>query len=195
MNKTCRGFTSANEERRKSLLVWRLSAAEAKAVPAFTLIELMVVVAVIGFIASIIMAGLTSAQLDARDKRRIADVRQLENALQLYYTRYNTYPTEVSGANGNVSTNATFKTVMAPFMSGVPSDPTGPANATYYYYYDGKHNCGGKEYAVIFARQMDKPANANYTTFLNTTCAGVLDGEGRGGGVESYNIILGNSGG
>jgi type II secretory pathway pseudopilin PulG len=166
-----------------------------KALPAFTLIELVVVVAIVGFIVSIILAGLTSAQLDARDKRRIADVRQLENALQLYYTRYNTYPTEVSGANGNVSTNTIFQTVMAPFLSGFPSDPTGPGNATYYYYYDGKHNCGGKEYAVIFARQMDKAANVNYDIFLNTTCEGILDGEGRGGGAESYNIILGSSGG
>lgn len=162
---------------------------------AFTLVELMVVIAMIGFLASIVLASLTSAQLDARDKRRIADVRQLENALQLYYTRYNTYPTEASGANGNVSTNATFKALMAPYLSGTPIDPTGTGNATFYYYYDGAHTCGTKSYAVIFARQMDKASNSNHDTFLNTTCAGVLDGEGRGGGVESYNIILGSSGG
>lgn len=163
--------------------------------PAFTLIELLVVVAIIGLLASLILAALTSAQLDARDKRRVADVRQLENALQLYYTRYNTYPTEASGANGDVNTNAVFKTLLAPYLSGTPVDPTGPGNATFYYYYDGKHNCGGKNYAVIFARQMEKASNANYTTFLNTTCGGVLDGEGRGGGTQSYNIILGSSGG
>ena len=166
-----------------------------KAQGAFTLIELLVVVSIIGLIASIILAGLTSAELDARDKRRIADVRQLENALQLYYTRYNTYPTEVSGANGDVSANAVFKAAMAPYLSGTPVDPAGPGNATFYYYYDGKHNCGGKDYAVIFARQMEKASNANYNTFLNTTCTGTLDGEGRGGGIESYNLILGNSGG
>ena len=42
---------------------------------------------------------------------------------------------------------------------------------------------------------MDKPENANYSEFLSATCGGVLDGEGRGGGTESYNIIMGNSGG
>ena len=155
----------------------------------------MVVVSIIGFIASIVLASLTSAQLDARDKRRMGDIRQLENALNLYYTRFNTYPTESSGANANVSTNAVFKALMAAYISGTPTDPTGPSNATYYYYYDGAHTCGTKSYAVIFARQMDKASNSNYNTFLNTTCAGVLDGEGRGGATQSYNIILGNSGG
>jgi type II secretion system protein G len=161
----------------------------------FTLIELLVVVSIIGFLASAVLAAVSNAQLEAQDKRRMADVRQLESALQLYYTRYNTYPTEASGANGNVSTNTTFKTAIAPYMAGTPVDPTGPSNATFYYYYDGRHNCGGKYYAVIFARQMNKPANSNYSDFLNTTCSGVVDGEGRGGGTQSFNIILGSSGG
>lgn len=160
----------------------------------FTLIELIVVVAIIGLISSAVFASLTDAQRDARDKRRVQDVRQLESALQLYYSRYNAYPTEASGANGNVSTNTVFKTALAPFISGTVNDPV-PGSATYYYYYDGRHNCGGREYAVIFARQMDKAGNANYDDFLNTTCAGILDGEGRGGGVESYNILIGSSGG
>ncbi len=168
---------------------------KAAAARAFTLIELLVVVSIIGLIASIVLAGLTSAQLDARDKRRMADVNQIVTALNLYYTRYNTYPTEASGANGDVSSNAVFKAVMAPYLTGTPIDPAGPGNATFYYYYDGKHNCGGKEYAFIFARQMEKASNSNYATFLNTTCAGVLDGEGRGGGAQSYNVMVGSSGG
>ena len=160
----------------------------------FTLIELIVVVAILGLAASFVFASLTDAQKDARDKRRVQDLKQLESALQLYYTRYNSFPTEASGANGNVSTNVVFRNAIAPYLSGTPTDPV-PGNATYYYYYDGYHNCGGKYYAVIFARQVDKAANANYDTFLNTTCSGVLDGEGRGGGTESYNLLIGSSGG
>ncbi len=160
----------------------------------FTLIELIVVVAIVGLIASGVLASLTGAQRDARDKRRIQDIKQLEAALQLYYTRYNNYPTEASGANGNVSTNMVFKNAIAPYLNGTANDPI-PDSSTFYYYYDGRHNCGGTNYAIIFARQMDKATNANYDTFLNTTCSGVLDGEGRGGGTESYNIIIGSSGG
>jgi type II secretory pathway pseudopilin PulG len=156
-------------------------------------LELLVVVSIIGILASIVFAVLTNAQLDARDKRRVADIHSIEQALNLYYARYNAYPTEASGANGNMTTNPTFKSLMQPFLAAMPSDPTGPSNDTYYYYYDGKHNCGGKYYAVIFARQMDKASNSNYDTFLNTTCSGTVDGEGRGGGTQSYNLIIGNS--
>jgi len=157
----------------------------------FTLLELLVVIALIGFIASIVLAVLSDAQREARDKRRLADIKSIENALQLYYSEHNAYPTEASGANGNISTNQVWKTAMAKYVSGTYVDPAGIDNATYSYYYDGKHNCGGKEYAVIFARQMDKPTNSNYTEFLNTTCSGVVDGEGRGGGTQSYNLLLG----
>ena len=138
--------------------------------------------------------GLTVTQMDARDKRRIADLRQIESALNLYYARYNSFPTEASGANGNMSVNPVFLSAIQPFLKGVPTDPS-KQNDTQYYYYDGKHSCGGKDFVVIFARQMDKPENSNYTTFLNTTCLGSLDGEGRGGGTESYNIIVSGAGG
>lgn len=156
--------------------------------------ELIIVVAIIGLLASAVLASLTDAQRDARDKRRVQDVRQIEAALQLYYTRHNSYPTEASGANGNVYTNTVFKDLLAPYLSGTPADPIA-GSGTFYYYYDGRHNCGGRNYAVIFARQMEKPINSNYDDFLNTTCTGVLDGEGRGGGTSSYNLIIGTSGG
>jgi len=160
----------------------------------FTLIELIVVIAIIGFLASIVFAALTDARLDARDKGRIDELKQLEKALNLYANDHNYFPRESEGANGNTATNATFRTMLEPYLQGIPVDPSGGTD-TYFYYYDGAHTCGSKMYAVVFARQMDKPSNANYDEFLSSVCSGALDGEGRGGGTESYNIILGLSGG
>lgn len=162
---------------------------------AFTMIELMVVVAIIGLMASVVLALLTGVQKDARDKRRIDDLTQIQKALELYYTDHQYYPKESAGANGDVSTNITFMTMMQTYLKGIPRDPTGLADPTFYYYYDGKANCGGTDYALVFVRQLDKPENSNYADFLNTTCNGVLDGEGRGGGTASYTIRLGESGG
>ena len=158
---------------------------------AFTLIELVVVIALIGMLFSIVAALLSSAQRDSRDKRRITDLTQLQNALELYYTDHQSYPKESGGANGNISTNATFKNLLAPYLSGTPVDPL--SNGTFFYYYDGKHRCGLKDYAVIFARQVESVDNTNYTNLLDGVCVGVLDGEGRGGGVDSYNILLGEN--
>lgn len=161
----------------------------------FTLIELIVVLAVIGFLASIIFVMLTDARLDARDKRRIEDLKQIERALHLYVTDHQHFPKQSEGANGDTATNATFLALIKPYLQGTPIDPAGAGNGTFYYYYDGVHQCGTKTFAVLFARQMEKPENSNYDSFLNTTCSGVLDGEGRGGGTESYNIVVGLSGG
>lgn len=156
----------------------------------FTIIELLIVVAILGILSAVVLSILTDARLDARDKRRVADLEQIVKALELYHVDNRSYPRESEGANGNISTNETFKSLMAPYLSGTLTDPAGLGNDTFFYYYDGSHTCGNRTYAVVFARQMDKPSNANYDDFLSTTCNGVLDGEGRGGGTESYNIRL-----
>jgi general secretion pathway protein G len=169
--------------------------ARSKSDKGFTLIELVVVIAVIGFLSSVVLAVLTDARIDARDKRRVEDLKQLEVALNLYHNDHNAYPKESESANGDVAENAVFGAMLDEYIAAMPVDPSGAGDDTFFYYYDGRHNCGGTFYAVIFARQMDKADNSNYDTFLNTTCAGTLDGEGRGSGTGSYNIIVGNSSG
>ena len=162
---------------------------------AFTLIELLVVISIIGLLASAVLASLIATRLNARDKGRIDELFQLRTALQLYETDHGFFPREMDGANGNISTNQTFLNMIRPYIQGSTTDPAGPNNATFYYYYDGSAQCGTEKDAIIFARQMDIASNANYGEFLTTTCAGTLDGEGRGGGTQSYNLRLGKSGG
>jgi prepilin-type N-terminal cleavage/methylation domain-containing protein len=58
----------------------------------FTLIELLIVIAVIGILASAVLIGLGPVQRRGRDARRVSDLRQIQNALELYNTRYATYP-------------------------------------------------------------------------------------------------------
>ena len=58
----------------------------------FTLLELLVVIAIIGLLASIITVSVNLARIKARDAKRIADFKQIQNALALYYDDNGKYP-------------------------------------------------------------------------------------------------------
>ncbi|MDO8575796.1 MAG: prepilin-type N-terminal cleavage/methylation domain-containing protein [bacterium] len=78
----------------------------------FTLIELLVVIAIIGILSSVVLASLNSARKKGRDARRVADVKQIQLALELYYDANSNYPTSLSGG-----------LVSGGFISAVPTDP------------------------------------------------------------------------
>ena len=65
----------------------------------FTLIEMLVVVAIIGLLASVVITGLGSARQKARDTRRISDIRQIQNALETYYSNNTSYPDNTAFGN------------------------------------------------------------------------------------------------
>lgn len=58
----------------------------------FTLIEILIVVFIIGLLASIVLVGLGSFRARGRDARRIADLREIQNGLELYYGKFGSYP-------------------------------------------------------------------------------------------------------
>ncbi|PIZ56329.1 MAG: prepilin-type cleavage/methylation domain-containing protein, partial [Candidatus Tagabacteria bacterium CG_4_10_14_0_2_um_filter_40_13] len=51
----------------------------------FTLIELLVVIAIIGILASVVLASLNSARKKSRDARRVADIKQIQLALEMFF--------------------------------------------------------------------------------------------------------------
>lgn len=169
------------------------NAAGAKARRAFTPIELVLLLAAVLFFASLLFAFLSSSWRDARDEKRIEDIRRISLALKEYYRDHRSFPRESDGANGNLEENKTLQALLAPYLSELPRDPAGPDSRTYFYYYDGAHRCGDNLYAAVFARQMDNAKHANYKAVAEDLCDGILDDEGRGGVIESYTIILGPS--
>lgn len=81
----------------------------------FTLIELLVVIAIIGILASVVLASLNTARKKGRDARRIADIKQIQLALEMYFDTARSYPV-----------TANWKTALAPnYISVVPDDPLG----------------------------------------------------------------------
>jgi len=58
----------------------------------FTLIELLVVIAIIGLLSSIVLVSMQGMRGKARDATRRAGLRQVQLALELYYSNYEIYP-------------------------------------------------------------------------------------------------------
>ncbi|HUO50135.1 MAG TPA: prepilin-type N-terminal cleavage/methylation domain-containing protein [Candidatus Paceibacterota bacterium] len=124
----------------------------------FTLIELLVVIAIIGLLASIILASLDSARKKGRDARRIADLKQLQLALELYQDASGTFPV--------VSSLGAIPSVLAPtYISSVPTDPTN--SGVYIYQYeslatDGTTACtSGKCTSFLITGRLESSANAS----------------------------------
>ncbi len=86
----------------------------------FTLIELMVVIAIIGLLASIITVSLVSSRAKGRDAKRISDIKTIQLALETYYNDNGYYPTSIYGG------------ALTPYIATLPVDPTD--NSTPYKY-------------------------------------------------------------
>ncbi|PIP30021.1 hypothetical protein COX26_00925 [Candidatus Jorgensenbacteria bacterium CG23_combo_of_CG06-09_8_20_14_all_54_14] len=66
----------------------------------FTLIEMLIVVAIIGLLSSVILVGLGDVRKDARDTRRISDIRQIQNQVEIYYSGQQSYPPDIYELSG-----------------------------------------------------------------------------------------------
>lgn len=104
----------------------------------FTTIELLVVVGIIGLLATLAIISLQDSRERARDAKRLADMSQMEKALELYYIDNGRFPTVGGGewAHSTHSTWATLESELGPYISGgeLPPDPINEDNYPYQRY-------------------------------------------------------------
>lgn len=100
---------------------------------AFTLIELIIVVAILGVLASMVIVNLTGPQKSARDARRQSDIKQYQTALEIYSIKKDSkYPS--TGGSPVVVTTQCAAAILN--ISNCPDDQKAPA-MHYYYASDG----------------------------------------------------------
>ena len=100
----------------------------------FTLIEILIVVAIIAILASVVLVGLGPTQSLGRDARRVSDMHEVQNGLELYYNKGGAYPVPTTATWGPQSTATTFSGMLVNDgigVSDVPNDPTTGKNYIY----------------------------------------------------------------
>lgn len=97
----------------------------------FTLVELIVVIAIIGFLAAVVFSSFGAARVKARDVKRRTEMRSLRTALELYYGNNGAYPS--IGVDDTGYAPDALATPLAGMIPAIPTEPLGPTWHTYQY--------------------------------------------------------------
>jgi general secretion pathway protein G len=104
----------------------------------FTLIEIMVVILILGLLATIVVQSLRGAADKAKKTKAQADMAELKTALDRYYLDNGYYPTTDQGLNSLVSPPTSGRTPnnyeAGGYIERLPTDPWGNQ---YFYQSDG----------------------------------------------------------
>ncbi len=129
----------------------------------FTLIEIIVVVAVISVLMMVVMASLSQARASARDKERLANLKQMQAAVEMYAGVNGRYPpacgnsTSWRGNNANYGNCAEYITGISNIMSPLPVDPKGTAEYGYLY----RTNAAGTAYKILVHGSVENESVGN----------------------------------
>lgn len=130
----------------------------------FTLIELLVVIAIIGILASVVLASLNSARKKSRDARRLADVKQLQVALELYFDgNTGNYPTALSGLTTGCGGGAC--------IAQIPTDPVGSTAYSYSALGSGS-SCTSYHLGTSLEESTNPAKNSDADASAGTACTG-----------------------
>jgi general secretion pathway protein G len=97
----------------------------------FTLIELMVVILIIGLLATIVVQSLKGATDKAKRVKAEADISEIKTALDRYYLDVGSYPSSEQGLQSLVSAPNTGNVsqgggdYQGPYLEKIPPDPWG----------------------------------------------------------------------
>lgn len=147
---------------------------------AFTLIEIMVVIAILGILITSFLANFKHARQLANDSKRKNDLRQIAVSLESYFNDFEAYPDndangKINGCGANDALTpcewgqafALTHTASGNTVTYMPQIPRDPAPTKYTYTYDrvGPSTTTFKLYAFI-----ENTDDADYHSYTGISC-------------------------
>lgn len=110
----------------------------------FTVIELLIIIVVIGIIASISLVAYSGVQERAKYAREQTDLSEVNKLIHLYYVNNGEYPTTTSTWSGLSQTSDYIPGIVPEFTAQIPQMPTSSVSENSFIY---KSN--GDDYKLI----------------------------------------------
>jgi general secretion pathway protein G len=124
----------------------------------FTLVELLVVVAIVGIISSIAIASLTNALDKGKQKRSMSDLHSIGEAVEAYHIDHAAYP-------AGVADWPTLQGHISPFFIKVP-----PSGDGWNHVWSVSTSAAGKDYTVVSLGKDGSPDSWAGGTTMNFNC-------------------------
>jgi general secretion pathway protein G len=103
---------------------------------AFTLVEMLLVVTIIGILAALVIPKIVGRSEQARATAAHADLSSIKTALDAFEVDNGFYPKSIQDL---VTAPGNARNWHGPYLDKIPQDPWGN---NYVYYFPGKHNTG-----------------------------------------------------
>ena len=118
----------------------------------FTILELLVVVAIIAMLFTAISVVLTGVKERSRDAKRMTNMHEIQKALNLYYTEFGRFPITLTTID--ITGNDAFSVELenSGLITEVPTDPLYPSTVYRYGYIS---TAGGTDFTLSFCLETD----------------------------------------
>jgi prepilin-type N-terminal cleavage/methylation domain-containing protein len=148
-----RSLTLIRTRLRRNLVNVQAFTLISKACKGFTLIEMLVVISIIGILATIVIANMAGVRERARDAQRKSDISQIQKAMEMY-----------KNAQSPVAYPANLGLLATAYMQTVPQDPSCPAGT-----------CSTGRYIYTYVRNASDSLQYTFWTCLENKSDGQRD--------------------